>query len=358
MKNLFLFLFIALPLMGMAQTDSVLVMPDVHLDLTLKPTSFYHTDTDTTLFLSAVGNLGAQKFPFILMAGDFLSHRPTHDPANMAKTFKYIIDHVQNIDPSAVILPALGNNDCLVHNTSGKETYDVFYKSMLKRIDKNDAIYKTFSTGGYYSYETDSLSVIALNTLLCAWGPFQDAKNEMDWLGKTLQADRRAGKKAWLFYHVPPGIDKFNGRTTWDAGVQQMYLDTIKKYAAIIKFQLSGHTHMDDCRLITDKGKLISYVAIAPGLDSRNGNNPAYQVMHFDVPSKTIRKVYTWYTDSAHPYQWFGFGFTALNYNFILHYNSNSPEGRDFVNHYSTDRPMKRMKWNADFCNESIISTN
>lgn len=357
MKSLILFLFITLPLLGSAQTDSVLVLSDVHLDLNLKPAGFYHTDSDTTLFLSEVRSV-AGKFPFIIMPGDFLSHRPTHDTGSMIKTFSYIIDQVQKTDTGAIILPALGNNDCETHNTPDRPTYRVFYNSMLKRIDKNGSIAKTFLAGGYYAYTRGDFSIIMLNTLFCAFGPEQDAVKEIGWLGSTLQDDLRENKKVWLVYHVPPGIDRYTGNPSWYTGVQQMYLDTIKKYAAIIKFQLAGHTHMDDCRLITDSGKLISYIAITPGLDSRNGNNPAYQVMHYNGPEKTINEVSTWYTDSSTPYQWHSFSFKALDFNFLLHYAGGSQQGKDFVKHYSTNRPLKSITWNAAFCSGSIIKTN
>jgi sphingomyelin phosphodiesterase acid-like 3 len=358
MKNLFLALIMALPLLGHAQSDSVLVLSDVHLDLNLKPTSFYHTDTDTTLFLSTVSNAGAGKFPFILMPGDFLQHDNTHDTGSMTKTFRYIIDHVQKIDTNAIILPALGNNDCERHNTPDTVTYRVFYNSMLKRIDKTGLILKTFVTGGYYNYTKGDLSVIVLNTLVCAFGQTQEAKKEMIWLGKTLQDDLRENKKVWLVYHIPPGIDRYSKSLLWDAGVQKMYVDTIKKYAAIIKLQLAGHTHMDDCRLITDSGKLISYIAIAPGLDTRNGNNPAYQVIIYNRPDKTTNEVRTWYTDSANPYTWHSFSFKTFDFDFLLHYDSGNKDGRDYVTHYSTNRPLKSIRWDADFCAKSIIKTN
>jgi len=298
------------------------------------------------------------KFPFIIMPGDFLSHQPTHDTGSMIKTFRYIIEHVQKADTGAIILPALGNNDCETHNVPDVPTYRVFYNSMLKRIDKNGAIAKTFLAGGYYRYTRGDLSIIVLNTLFCAFGPQNDAVKEIEWLGHTLQADLQENKKVWLVYHIPPGIDRYSGDPSWYASVQQMYLDTIKKYAGIIKFQLAGHTHMDDCRLITDSGKLISYIAITPGLDSRNGNNPAYQVMHYNAPDKTINEITTWYTDSATPYQWHSFGFKALDFNFLLHYTAGSPQGKEFVKHYSTNRPMPSITWDATFCDESIIKTN
>ena len=76
------------------------------------------------------------------------------------------------------------------------------------------------------------------------------------------------------------------------------------------------------------------------------------------APDKTINEITTWYTDSATPYQWHSFGFKALDFNFLLHYTAGSPQGKEFVKHYSTNRPMPSITWDATFCDESIIKTN
>jgi sphingomyelin phosphodiesterase acid-like 3 len=362
MKKILLLLFGVLPLTGYAQTDSVLVLSDVHVDLSAKKNTFYREDTDPALFISAVKNVKPGNFPFIIMPGDLLPHGDSHSDAEMKKTCQYILKNVQHIAKDAIILPALGNNDCKSHNSPDQATYAVFYDAMLKRIDHHDSIAKTFKEGGYYSYDKEDLSIIMMNTLLFAFGPDSAAVQELKWLGKTLAQDRRINKRVWIVYHIPPGIDRYTGGPSWHSDIQQMYLDTIKKYASVIKFQLAGHTHMNDIRLITDAGKLISYIAIAPGLDTRNGNNPAYQVIHYNTQDKMINAIRTYYTDSLSNYRWHTVDFKAFDFNFLLHFESQSSKGADFVRNYPIRRgPLKskngeQIGWDARFCSESIIA--
>jgi sphingomyelin phosphodiesterase acid-like 3 len=362
MKKKLLFLFALFPLLAQAQTDSVLVLSDIHVDLTLKTDVFYHkVDTDTALFNSAVKNASFGKYAFIMMPGDLLSHGDTHTEAGITNEFKYIVNRVQQIDKNAIVLPALGNNDCLIHNAPDTGTYRIFYNSLLARIDHNKSIYNTFKVGGYYTYNKGNLTLIALNTLLFAFGPDDEAIKELNWLEKTLLKYRKANKKVWMFYHIPPGTDRYGETPSWHADVKDKYLAIIKKYADIIKFQLAGHTHMKDAELITDGSKLISYVAIAPGLDTRNGNDPAYQVFHFNKLNKVVTEIRTYYSNGAHPYQWESFTFKALDFDFLSNYKSDSSLGASFVKDYPIRRGVVKSKsgspiiWDAKFSEESKV---
>ncbi|WP_114937646.1 hypothetical protein [Mucilaginibacter endophyticus] len=361
----FLLLFLALfPLLVQAQTqtDSVLVLSDVHVDLNLKPDVFYHkVDTDTALFKSATKNAGSGKYTFIIMPGDLLSHGDNHTEADMSKTFKYVADHVHQIDKNAVILPALGNNDCAQHNTPDTTTYRIFYNSLLARIDHDNHIYNTFKKGGYYTYDKGDLSVIVLNTLLFAFGPDTEAIKELDWLKKELREDSKKHKKVWMVYHIPPGTDRYADGPFWHSNIKELYLSIIKTYASTIKFQLAGHTHMNDAELISDHGKLISYVAIAPGLDTRNQNNPGYQVIHFNKRDKAVNEIRTYYTSGSHPYQWQSFSFRALDFNFLRNFKPESVQGINFVKDYSMQRgtvissKKQEIVWGDKFSTDSQV---
>lgn len=363
MKKILLLLLALLPLLAHAQTDSVLVLSDVHVDLTLKADVFYHkVDTDTALFNSAVKNAGSGKYRFIIMPGDLLSHGDNHQEDSMSYAFQYVVNHVHQIDTNAIILPALGNNDCVHHNAPDTATYRIFYHALLARIDRNKSIYNTFKAGGYYSYDKDGLSVIVLNTVLFGFGPDTAAIKELNWLKATLLKKRRAHKQVWIVYHIPPGTDRYAEGPSWHADIRARYLAIIKPYAAIIKLQLAGHTHMNDAELITEHGKLISYVAIAPGLDTRNGNDPAYQVFHFNARDKAVKEIRTYYTNGAHPYQWASYTFKALDFKFLMNYKPQSSQGLDFVKDYSIRRGTLKSKsnrpivWDAKFSGDAQVN--
>jgi hypothetical protein len=369
MKKLLLLLLSALALPGYAQTKSILVLSDVHVNLSLGNDNSYHLDADSTLFLSAINSVGSQKFPFIIMPGDMLWHEKgqtkKHDTTIMKQTFKYVLDHLKKLDKNAVILPALGNNDCINHDSSDRATNALFYKAMLSPIDHNHAIYRDFMAGGYYKYSKGDWTFIMLNTVIflsSASDPDLKAKKELSWLGAALQDAKRTHKKVWMVYHVPPGMDRYGNTPSWHNNIQSMYLDTIKKYAPVIRFQLAGHTHMDDYRLITNNGKLISYIDIAPGLCSRNGNNPAYQVIQYNSMTKVVTKVNTHYTDSLHR-DWHTFGFKDFSFKFLMSaYDAASVEGKRFVENYFTNRKQKAPKtgeaviaWAPRFYQQSTI---
>ena len=351
MKKLLPFIIALLPVFGYSQTDSVLVLSDVHIDLRKPFDTFYHIDTDPRVFLSAAANAKAGKYSFIIMPGDLLRHttkaeNDTHDVADMKLSYKYVIKNIKAIDKRAIILPALGNNDCIAHNIPNAATYKVFYDALLKRIDRGGRIKKSFLAGGYYAYEKDSLAIIILNTVLFMRENDSlaiEAKAELVWLKEKLQS-LKPGQSAWLVYHVPPGIDRYGKTPSWQDSIQATYLQIIKQYAPRIKLQLAGHTHMVDARLLVDSGKLLSYIAIAPGLDSRNGNNPAYQVLHYNQSDKRASQITTWYTDALSNYAWHSFAFKNLDFGFFKDGSSDNSLGLDFIRHYTTCRGATQAK--------------
>lgn len=362
MKKLLFLILTAFPAFSYAQKDSILVLSDVHVQLDTTWSTFYHMDTDTSLFLSAINNIKPGKYPFIVMPGDLLKHKG-HSKQVMKKTFAYIVKNVQNIDKHAIILPALGNNDCMEHNVPDAETYDVFYKALLKPIDQNGKIKKTFYKGGYYTYEKNNLSIIVLNTILFMSENEKlasAARAELKWLEYKLST-LKPNQSVWLVYHVPPGIDRYSKSPSWQGSIQLAYTRIVEKYASLIKFQLAGHTHMADVKLMINNGKLLSPVVIAPGLDTRNGNNPAYQVMYYNKRDKKINEITTYYTDSMSNLQWHSFTFKDLGFKFLLDCNRDSSIGAEFVKHYTIDRGTARSQdgsdiaWNEDFCQTSNV---
>jgi hypothetical protein len=238
----------------------------------------------------------------------------------------------------------------------------VFYQALLKPMDRHQEIEKTFYKGGYYAYEKNNLVIIVLNTVLFMHENGQlasQARDELKWLESKL-SNLKPSQSVWLVYHVPPGIDRFSKTPSWQDSIQATYLHIIKKFASVIKFELAGHTHMIDARLMINNGKLLSSVMIAPGLDSRNNNNPAYQVMHVDKQDK-ISKITTYYTDASSNYKWHSFAFKNVDFKFLLDCDRNSSVGRAFVKDYTGCRGVaksmdgKDIAWNEDFCVISAI---
>ncbi|OOQ57959.1 metallophosphoesterase family protein [Mucilaginibacter pedocola] len=363
----FFFIFLSLsPLLAPAQNRQVLILSDLHVALGKHWDKFYHADTDTALFASALRSAGEKKYSLVLMPGDLLRHVGDvgHDTLEMKETYKYITDRVSRIDTNALVLPALGNNDCITHDIPGAATYRIFYDGLLKRIDGSGDIAKTFLTGGYYAYQKDSLVVIALNSLLFMRKNAQfatEARAELDWLKQQLSA-LRPGQSAWLFYHVPPGTDRYDDVPSWQDSIQQAYLSIVKQYAPRIKFQMAGHTHTADVRLFTQGGKLSSYLSIAPGLDSRNGNNPAYQVLRYDERKLAVNKITTYYTDAESGSKWHSFDFKNLGFGFFFDNNNSNKKGPEFMNHYNTCRGTsntkagKPIEWDEAFRSKTIIA--
>ncbi len=279
----------------------------------------------------------------IVINGDFLCHNFNSTYNNyfvayanqgqdslrsfIRKTTSFVLSLIEQYFPGTPVLPVLGNNDdyCGDYNIQAAGSFLHFFaeqsEPMLRNFKHSDFI-STFSTGGYYSVSMpwDSSEVfIGLNTIFFSKGYEQyDActptnvtnpgADELNWLRSTLADCAAKGKKVWMSYHIPPGIDVFSSTHPsvpnapcntvtsgmWKQGYNDTFLSLVSQYSGIIMAEFAGHTHMDDFRLLCKDSIPISFIHITPAVSPKFGNNPAFQEMTWDAHKMQLNNCVTY----------------------------------------------------------------
>ncbi len=295
---------------------------DIFATSTVTTPSTWGSDTNYPLLLTALSNMrdrGAT-CSIAIFAGDMLSHQfdttfyllygSTDYDAMKAFAFKtaaFFASQVRSYLGDIPVMFELGNNDeyegdyKLEPNSQFlSDTAEVFYTEFLKNTADHQSFLTTYEAGGYYSAEPlgSGLEVIGLNTVFFSPKAASDVGNavqaELSWFDSTLSAAKTAGKKVWLLIHVPPGAnisstkDKLDAEghlseasMMWNDDYQESFLQILSKYSDIITLSISGHTHMDEYRLLS--GTLEGVQSISPV----DGNDPAFKVITFSSDTFT-----------------------------------------------------------------------
>ncbi len=119
----------------------------------------------------------------------------------------------------------------------------------------------------------------------------------MAWLEWTLYRIKARGRTASLLMHIPPGIDSY--KSSHSAGAcrdkvlpflkqpyDRQFPALLERYKSILQDSWSGHTHMDDFRVVaTAAGEPILLTHITPAVSPVYRNNPAFGVVLYDRAS-------------------------------------------------------------------------
>ena len=265
---------------------------------------------------------------FILFSGDFLAHdfraafnKYAQDKSDIAykrfieKTTKFLARMFDARFPSVPVLPTLGNNDSDCGDY-GVEPGGGFLKMfagawapLIARDGTQASFLETFPVGGYYDIPIPSLKghrIIVLNANLfsakasnCGSDTEDAAARELQWLDWALYRSRLENKKVWILYHEPVGVDVYASlRKTGDCRnnitmmLKESYndglLNIIGKYSPLVEASFSGHTHMDDFRVVGGSRSPSFFTHITPSLSPVFGNNPAFQRFEYDRDSAMI----------------------------------------------------------------------
>jgi sphingomyelin phosphodiesterase acid-like 3 len=299
-------------------------------------------DTYYLLFKSALNQMHTidNKPDFIVITGDFISHDFETDYRNLAnnnpdslvsfikKTEYFVAAQLAKKYPNTPIFPVLGNNDgfCGDYHVQPNGDFLSFFAQLwqprVQNVFGNKEFKNTFAKGGYYTVAMpwDSTQVfIGLNSVFFSPGHYSDkylnkalsyctlatnpnaGMEQLQWLENMLKTCQAQNKKAWLAYHIPPGMDVYNSRNCptikpmWDSDFNASFLHLIKQYKNTIVANFAGHTHMDDFRVIEDNGTPVSFIHITPSISPKNGNNPAIQLVEWDTADMTLNNSITHY---------------------------------------------------------------
>jgi sphingomyelin phosphodiesterase acid-like 3 len=107
------------------------------------------------------------------------------------------------------------------------------------------------------------------------------------WVETELAAAARAQERAWLVYHIPPGVDGFATLRTgscpdtivpmWKPTYATLFDALMRRYSNTVVASFAGHTHMDDFRLLADDNGYFGFVLVTPALSPIYGQNPAFR---------------------------------------------------------------------------------
>jgi len=281
---------------------------------TMTAFSTYGNDVNDPLFRSAIGEMRKQlpSPAFVLISGDLLAHdfdknyqqyatdksKPAYT-AFVAKTNAYIASVFRAAYPGVRIYPTLGNNDsdCGDYAVVPNGTYLADFRDIWRPIVRSRSFDRRFPTGGYYHADVPALNdvrVIALNTNFfstnykntCGTPGPDPGVRELEWLDAELDLAREQGKRVWLLFHIPPGMDVYDtvtyggtcpslkSATFWKDEYAQTYLSIAAAHRNTIAGSFAGHTHQDEFRIASG-----DFIHVTPSVTPIFGNNPAFEIV-------------------------------------------------------------------------------
>lgn len=279
--------------------------------------STFGQDTNWRLLASAISAIKttAPNPAFTIVTGDFLFHHfrerfeqsaSVHDDAAfhsfVLKTIAFVASQLKQMAPSQPVFISLGNNDSDCGDYLLQPDGEFLRGTLPVVADLLGAPAASLSDWtkyGVYSVPHPSLRryrIIAVNTVLfsaryrntCGNTPDDPGEKLISWLDAELLKAKQNREKAWLIYHIPPGIDGFAttrhdniGVPFWKARYAEEFDRLLSRYHETVATNLAGHTHMDDFRLLNVSTPHRSLVLITPGLSPNVNQNPAFRVVQF-----------------------------------------------------------------------------
>ena len=280
-------------------------------------TSFttYGSDINDALLRSAVAEMKKQipEPAFVLISGDFLAHgfqksyqeyatdkSQTAYTAFVTKTIAYVAGLLRDAFPGVPQYPTLGNNDsdCGDYAVAPDSTFLANFRDVWSPLVGSRSFNRRFPTGGYYHADVPALRrvrIIALNTNFFSsnytnpcgtpGGP-DPGLRQLAWFDDELRLAREEGRRVWLLFHIPPGMDVYDTeeyggacpdakpQTFWKDEYQQKYLAIVARYRNTILGSFAGHTHQDEFRFASG-----DFIHINPSVTPIFGNNPGFEVV-------------------------------------------------------------------------------
>jgi sphingomyelin phosphodiesterase acid-like 3 len=308
-----------------------------------QPVVRLETDTNYALLASALeaAARGIERPDFILCPGDIMAHSwqqkycalaPESIAINpqayrdfTAKSLQFVAREFRKRFPSAVVLPALGNDDAFCQdywiqpNDAFLQRFDEAWKPLMGTAVDRAAFGRSFSSLGCYVADLPGLTnhrLIVLNSVLwstsyCTARHDPGANNccgctnpgaapgaaEFDWLENALRQAAEERKTVWLLMHIPPGLHSYkkagaSGKSAaagfWTEDAVARYVNLVDRYRSILQIAFTGHTHRDDFRIVRIDGQPALLHKIVPAVSPITGNNPAFQTFRYDTETGAL----------------------------------------------------------------------
>jgi len=376
----------------------------------------YGSDANYSLTSSAIEAADALNFgyDFILYSGDYLSHdfRATYNQfvggsaqefnQFAIKTMQYVSNSLSIKFNDVPVLGTLGNNDavCGDYMISPKSPLLTGIAPQWANLSQQPNAFSDFTLGGFYKVKhpvVPNHDIIVLNNIFwsaeyqdsCATGVEHPGDAMMAWLEWQLYQSNHIGHTATLLMHVPPGINAYSSskgisncqdqiQPFWQEKYTSKFLSLLKNYNGVITNAFTGHTHMDNFRVITLPQSSVQIpLHITPAVSPIFNNNPAFKIVQYDTQNGGILNSATFVASNIEqasqgsPVQWQLEYISSLTYNlpdlsaaslsalaenivtsektrstFMSYYAAQTPEGG----------PMSDQNWQAFACAQTNIT--
>ena len=284
-----------------------LVASDLHVDpFDRNPMpSDYDFDTNWPLFYSALAAMHrTEPNPsVVILTGDFLAHhwfRKVRASGRNSTAFSAAKDTMAQIArsfaktfPHSQFVIVLGNNDdpCGDYRSAPGTPYIAalakIWEPLVNRRGAAPGFLRDFSHNGSYTARLPGtrLRAIALDDVpwsivyrSCGRAKEDLPSEQQAWFARTLAATPNGTRNA-VFLHIPPGVDANSTLLThrflvvpfMQPGQQARFLAQAGANAGKIAFEIGGHLHQNDFRLMAGVPLLI-----APSISPIYKNSPAF----------------------------------------------------------------------------------
>ncbi len=307
-----------------------------------KMTAFsqYGEDTNWWLLRSSLEQMQkTSPHPALVMvAGDSLAHwfpqtyqNTTHDGDRehyrkfVLKTMKFLALELRKHYPDTKILVTPGNNDedCGNYSIEAGGTFLTDTAELVRDLAYgDDEVRGSWEELGSFDVPHPTIPnvrIISLNTILfsdkyhaanfsegCAAVSSNGPNDELTWLESRLSKAKARHEKVWIMFHIPPGIDSYasiqkyqallkstperaSDRQTCLSGVVPLWVPSrtaqfnslLEKYRGTVIAGFSGHTHVDDFRVLKASGSDSPFVLITPAVSPIYNQNPSFRTVAF-----------------------------------------------------------------------------
>ncbi|XP_044728677.1 sphingomyelin phosphodiesterase 1-like [Chrysoperla carnea] len=196
--------------------------------------------------------------------------------------------------PDVPIYPILGNHDTQpVNQFAPSEVYGEFNSTWLfeyvakdwKKLLPESALNTLRQYGFYAVHHSKRLKIISLNSNVAYtynWWLFYDDEfffGQLEWLVIELIESEMQEQFVYILSHVPPG--EKDSYIKWQIEYQNIKV----RFSHIIKAEFSGHTHMDQLRLVYTNNNVTNPIGVVyngGSLTPFEFVNPNYRVYYAD----------------------------------------------------------------------------
>jgi sphingomyelin phosphodiesterase acid-like 3 len=285
-----------------------LFVTDIHLEATpsAKKTfaSLFGHDTDPALFESAIREMQRvdPNPPVVVVTGDLLAHNITRRTST--PTAVRIARRLNLAFPHAQFVLALGNEDaaCGDYSVPPDSAFlrDVAaaWEPLVNRRGAAPGFRRSFAHDGFY---TAALPISGLRAIVVDdvfWSPRYRAEcgSAGNIVAKSLNELETALKqnhgRAWVLFHIPPGIDTFStallSRRTaivpfLDPDLRDRFLAAIGDPANHVVLAVAGHTHKFAYRVVNASDARPVPMLLVPAISPIFGNAPSFLTANVDA---------------------------------------------------------------------------